>query len=80
MTKLTTRKVNTELRKAGYKLALCQGSGYLYFYVPDEFGSEWLESDNNTDTYSVYTCWLNQLTLAEWMEHAKDANSEIWGA
>lgn len=79
MAKLTTRKVNAELRKAGYKLALCQGSGYLYFYVPDEFGAEWLECDNTrTDTYSVYACWLNQLSLADWLEHAKDANAAIW--
>lgn len=79
MSKLTTSTVNAALRKAGYKLALYQASGYLYFYVPEEFGAEWLACDNTrTDTYSVYTCWLNQLTLEQWLDHAKDANEAIW--
>lgn len=77
--KLTTRKVNAELRKAGYKLALCQGRGYLYFYVPEDHGALWLACEARGEpTHSVYVNTLNQLSLEQWIDHAKDANEAIW--
>lgn len=80
MTKLTTRKVNTELKRAGYKLALQKENGYFYFYVQDQHHAEWDAKDCVLETtHSVYVCSINQLTLEEWLDHANDANFAIWG-
>ena len=78
MTRLTTKTVNKALAKAGCKLALHQGRGYLYFAVLDECLQEWLALDGAYhDTHKVDICWLNHLTLEQWLDRAKDANAVI---
>ena len=79
--KLTTAYVNRQISKAGYKLALHQGSGYLYFDVPQEHWQAWQDCPTrNEQTYSVYVAWLNHCTLQDWLQSARQAHAAIWGA
>lgn len=77
--KLTTRYVNAQLKKAGIRLDLVQGKGYLYFEVPSERLQQWADSNVSAhDTYKVDVCWLNHLDLQDWMARAHRANEVIW--
>lgn len=54
-------KINKELYKLG-KIELVKGNGYFYF----------IGDDVDIDISGVYVNSLNQLTLKQWIEEAKD--------
>lgn len=51
-----------------YKVGLCKGKGYFYFF--DHEDSPHFRADSIP---SVYTCHLRDLTVDEWVAHAVDA-------
>ena len=54
-------KINKELSKLG-KIELVKGNGYFYF----------IGDDVDIDISGVYVNSLNQLTLKQWIEEAKE--------
>lgn len=65
--KLTLKRVNAALAAKGIAERLVQGRGYLYFTDGDSH--KWYSS-------SVAVCWLNHLTLEQWLaEHRELATS-----
>lgn len=47
------------------KLDLARGEGYWYFVYDDT-------SKKLYETHSVYCCYLNQMTVDQWVEEGKD--------
>lgn len=59
MTKATnTKQVTKALRKAGLAVECFKGNGYVYFLA-----------DNHVEIDSVYVCYLNELTVEQYVEH-----------
>lgn len=52
------------------KLVLLKGNGYLYFVYDDP-------ANNIYETESVYTCYLNSMTVAQWAEIGRDFVAKI---
>lgn len=46
------------------KLDLVRGGGYLYFVYDDKARNVW-------ETESVYVCYLNQLSVEQWVDMGK---------
>jgi hypothetical protein len=63
MAHLTLRKVNREIAKRGGKEILVNGGGYFYFAEGDAY--DW-------DMDGVYTMYLNDYTLEEWIQEWQD--------
>lgn len=78
--KLTVRAINELLAKAGYKIALHQAIGFLYFHVSDAHAQEWLDrAHSGMDTYSVGGVgYLNHASLALWLQEAQAAHAQLW--
>jgi hypothetical protein len=61
---ITSRAINAAIRAAGLGVKIINNrDGYSYF----------LDRDGNQVGESVYICYLNQQTIAEWVEHARYA-------
>ena len=64
MTKATgAAQVTKAIRKAGYAVECYKGDGYVYFIADDSSVGEIL---------SVYTCYLNQMSVEYYVEHVAD--------
>lgn len=61
----TSRMVNAALKREGLPLTF-EGTreGYHYFVFDD--------GANRFETHSVYTCWVRDLTVDQWLGHARD--------
>ena len=67
----TLASANRAIAKAGIPLELVRGDGYHYFvYV----GSE---ENVLVDIDSVYVCYTNTFTTAQWVEEAASAMAKI---
>lgn len=58
MTKISAKTVTRALRKAGYDVDCVKGDGYVYFIA-----------DDMREIDSVYVCYLNEMTIARYVEH-----------
>jgi hypothetical protein len=65
---MTLARIQKAISKAGIPLELVRGSGYQYFIFDDA---------NHFETKSVCVCYLNQLTVEQWVEAARSAMFEI---
>lgn len=65
---MTLARIQKAISKAGIPLELVRGAGYQYFVFDDA---------NHFETASVCVCYLNQLTVAQWVEEARAAMLEI---
>lgn len=62
MTKaISTKQVTAAIRKAGYAAECVKGNGYVYFIA-----------DDMREIDSVYTCYLNELSVERYVEHVAD--------
>lgn len=60
---ITTKAINAKLAKTGHPVEIVKGDGYIYFSYDD------LDNGGKYDTYSIYTPYLNQHTVAEWVAY-----------
>lgn len=58
MTKISASKVTKAIRKAGFAVDCVKGDGYVYFIA-----------DDMREIDSVYVCYLNEMTIARYVEH-----------
>lgn len=68
MSRATIKAVNRAVSRAGIPLELVRGDGYHY-WVYDTAG--------RFDTFSVYVCYTNCVSVERWVEWAKEALAEI---
>ena len=60
---MTKSKINSAIKHTGLKVVGTRGDGYFYFIDA--------ATDNLIPDSSVYVCYLNQLSLAQWVEEAE---------
>lgn len=65
---MTTRAINRAIRHLGLEIIHQRGSGYSYFLSLAHGGQV---------GESVYVCYLNQLTVAQWVLEAENAVKHI---
>ena len=63
---MSLRKINAALAAAGIEATLARGKGYFYFVGPK--ADLW-------PTSSVMVCYLNQLTIRQWVEAYRELES-----
>ena len=62
MTKATsTKQVTKAIRNAGFAVDCVKGNGYVYF----------IADDMSVEIDSVYVCYLNQLSVEDYVDHLK---------
>lgn len=68
MARATTRSINAALKRAGIDAEFCNNrDGYSYF------GGKDVEFAEST---SVYTCYVGDLTVDQWVEYARGFAAE----
>lgn len=60
---MTKSKINSAIKHTGLKVEGKRGDGYFYFLDA--------ATDYCIPNSSVYVCYLNQLSLAQWVEEAE---------
>ena len=65
---ITIARINAAIAKAGIPLEIVRGEGYQYFIYDD---------GDHFETVSIYVCWLNTYSVAEWVNQAGLAHIEI---
>jgi hypothetical protein len=65
---ITVKQINAAIAKAEIPLEIVRGSGYQYFVLDD---------GKRFETESVMVCYLNQLTVAQWVDEARVAMSKM---
>ena len=60
---MTAARINKAIRHTGLTLVYTRGDGYFYFI-----------DQNGDHVKSVYVCYMNQLTLDQWVQYAESAN------
>ena len=67
----STNAINCAIRKAGIaNIELRGGRGYQYFVYSE---------GDRYDTRSEYVCYVRDLTIAQWVERAREARREMDG-
>ena len=62
---MTKAKINKAIKHTGLELVGARGAGCFHF----------LDGDGNAVGESVMVCYLNQLTLGQWMIEAESARA-----
>ena len=63
---MTTSRINRAIKHLGIEIVHKRGSGYSYF----------LDAHGNQVGESIMVCYLNQQTLARWVEDAEHARKQ----
>jgi len=64
---MTKATINKAIKHLGIEIQNTRGDGYSYFTSL---------KDGNQVGDSVYVCYLNQLTLEQWIKEATNANNQ----
>jgi hypothetical protein len=63
---MTTKQINKAIRHTGLEIVYTKGDGVFYF----------LDSEGYQVGETVYVCYLNQLTLDQWVRQAEECAKE----